>query len=273
MGLALGLGLFPFGVLGNGGLQQQAMAAPRPPGQLAADVQSPPAQLEQLLAQIDAAASQRDLDTLMGFYNPDFSHSDGLNRQSLEQVLTSFWQDYSSLHYQTKLLSWKSEGPESYAIETVTTIKGSRVVGERPMNLEATLKSQQQFVRGQMTRQEILAERSQLTSGPNPPQVTINLPAQVPVGQPFNFDVIVDQPLGEGVLLGAVIEEPITAQAYRQRPAVQLETLPAGGLFKVGRAPNQPTSEWLSAVLVQDGGIIAISQRLNIVERGQLANP
>ncbi len=271
--VVLGLGcFFPLWSQGVGLGISQVVALPRPV-QLAAESDAPPAQLTDLLSQIDTAASEQDLEALMAFYGEDFSQSDGLNRQGLKQVLKAFWQDYSTLKYQTELRSWKLDGPDSYSTETITTITGVKVVGDLSMDLNATLRSQQQFVQGKMIRQDILSERSQLTSGTNPPKVTVNLPEQVGIGQPFNFDVIVDQPLGEGVLLGATLEEPITAQTYSNRPAVQLEALPAGGLFKVGRAPNQPSSEWLSAVLIQDGGIIAISQRLNIVAREKVANP
>jgi len=62
----------------------------------------------------------------------------------------------------------------------------------------------------------------------------MNLPQQVKVGQQYSFDAIVQEPLGD-YLVGAAIEEPIQADKYFN-PTVELELLPAGGLFKVGRA-------------------------------------
>ena len=41
--------------------------------------------------------------------------------------------------------------------------------------------AQQQFENQKIVRQEILAERSQITSGTNPPNVKLNLPEQVNV--------------------------------------------------------------------------------------------
>jgi len=92
----------------------------------------------------------------------------------------------------------------------------------------------------------------------------MNLPQQVRVGQQYSFDAIVQEPLGDDYLVGAAIEEPIQADKYFNPTPVELELLPAGGLFKVGRAPNIPANRWISAVLVR--GITIVTQRLPVVE-------
>ncbi|MEO0375712.1 MAG: nuclear transport factor 2 family protein, partial [Cyanobacteria bacterium P01_A01_bin.17] len=99
------------------------------------------------------------------------------------------------------------------------------------------------------------------------PAITVNLPEQVKVGSTFNFDVVVDEPLDKRLLLGTAIEEEISPERYLKQPSLKLELLPAGGLFKVGKAPKKPTSEWISAVLVQDGGMVVISRRLTVVKQ------
>lgn len=223
-----------------------------------------PAALTEQLAQVDQAANEQDLAQLIGFYSPDFVNGDGLNRKTLKQVIAEFWQDYSNLTYKTKLVSWEKQA-QGYIVETKTTITGTQTLDQGPVQLESTLHSRQHWVGSQITKQDILAERSQLTSGRKPPKVQVILPQEVGVGEKFEFDVIVDEPLGDNPLLGLALEEPITIQNYLNQPELKLELLPAGGLFKVGTAGDKPTSEWISAVLVQDGGMTIISQRLNIV--------
>lgn len=225
-----------------------------------------PLEVKQLLAQIDAAASKRDLAGVMKRYPQEFTHSDGLNRQTLEQTLKSFWQEYQTLNYQTELLSWQPQGT-GYWIETRTTITGTQQLNGRDLALKATLHSRQRLQNGKILRQEILAEQSQITSGKNPPTVEVRLPAQVGVGREFNFDVVIKEPLGNSLVLGAALQEPINPKSYLQKPTLKLEPLASGGLFKVGRAPNQPTSTWISAVLIREGGLVLLSQRLNVVAR------
>lgn len=230
-----------------------------------ADQPAAPAEVSETLAAMDKAANQQQLKRLMRFYSPDFTHSDGLSQQAMKQVIKKFWSSHEDLNYKTELLSWETDKDGGGVATTKTTITGSRTAADQAMKLTATVHAHQRWVDKQMVEQTITAEESQLTSGERPPEVTVNLPEQVKVGGQFNFDVIVDEPLNERLLLGTAIEEPISAERYLTQPELKLELLPAGGLFKVGQAPKKPTSEWISAVLVQDGGMIIINRRLQVV--------
>lgn len=225
---------------------------------------APPPELKNLLAQIDATANQQDVKAVMQFYGENFSHSDGLTRQSMEQALTQLWQLYPQMRYQTQLQSWRADG-NAIVAETVTNITGAQSPNSRNMVLNATINSWQRYENGKIVRQEILSERSQLSAGTNPPTVNVKLPQQVKIGQQFNFDVIVQEPLGEDYLLGAAIEEPVTPENYLNPTPVNLELLSAGGLFKVGRAPAMADDRWVSAVLIRGDGMTTVTQRLEVV--------
>jgi hypothetical protein len=135
------------------------------------------------------------------------------------------------------------------------------------MKLESTLRSRQRFEGQKIVQQDILAERTQLTSGANPPDVEVTLPEQVRIGQQFNFDVIVKEPLGDGFLLGTALEEQIKPELYTKPVDFELELLPAGGIFKVGKAPLRAENRWISAVLIRGDGMTLITQRLQVVDR------
>ena len=64
------------------------------------------------------------------------------------------------------------------------------------------------------------------------------LPERVVPGEDYGFDAIVQEPLGERYLLGAALDEGTTAEdIFTPRP-IDLELLSAGGLFKLGDAPE-----------------------------------
>jgi len=233
----------------------------------AAPSQTAPPQLQNLLTQIDTAANQRNVKAVMQFYSPNFTHSDGLTRQNMENALTQLWQRYPQLKYQTQLQSWQNEGRAIIA-ETITNISGSQTQDSRNLALKATIKSRQRYENGKIVRQEILSENSQLSAGAKPPTVNVRLPQQVKVGQQYNFDAIVQEPLGDDYLLGAAIEEPIGADKYLNPTPVELELLPAGGLFKIGRAPNNADNRWISAILVRGDGMTMVTQRLQVLGAG-----
>ncbi|WP_250124032.1 nuclear transport factor 2 family protein [Chroococcidiopsis sp. CCMEE 29] len=231
-----------------------------------------PQQLKNVLARIDAAANQRNVNAVMQFYGQNFTHSDGLTRQSMAQALTQVWQRYPQLKYQTQLQSWKPEG-KGIVAETVTNITGAQTQDSRNLVLNATIRSRQWYENNQIVRQEILSERSLLKAGTQPPTVDLKLPQQVKPGQQYNFDAIVQEPLGEDYLLGAAIEEPIKPENYLNPKRVELELLSAGGLFKLGRAPAQPDDRWISAVLIRGDGMTMVTQRLHVVGQNRPPNP
>lgn len=223
-----------------------------------------PPDLSQTLDAIDAAAGQEDLPGVLQHYSNDFTSTDGGSYRTLERSLEAFWQQYSDLRYETIVNSVTQDGSATVA-ETTTTITGTQTQDSRTFSLTATIRSRQRFDAGHIVQQEILAERSQLTTGDNPPTVSVSLPEEVPTSREFSFDAIVQEPLGDRYLLGAVIEEPVTTSLSSLPTLGDLELLSAGGLFKVGRAPASPGDRWISAVLVRDDGITIVTQRLRVV--------
>lgn len=227
--------------------------------------QNAPAPLKNLLTQIDSAASRGDVKGVIQFYSPNFIHGDGLTRQNMEKALTALWQRYPQLKYSTQLQSWKSEG-NAIVAETVTNITGLPSTNSANSVLNATIRSRQRIAGGKIVRQDILSERTQITSGSKPPQVDIKLPQQVKVGQQYSLDAIVQEPLGDDYLLGAALEEPIKPDKFLSPTPVDLELLSSGGIFKVGRAPALPGSQWVSTVIMRGQGMVMITQRMQIVK-------
>ena len=233
----------------------------------AATPDTAPAELKQALTQLDAAANRRNAQAVLQFYSPNFTHSDGLNRQSLEQSLTQLWKKYSTLTYETELQSWQPSS-NGFQAETVTRITGTQNQNGQQVKLDATLRSRQQFQNQKIVRQEILAEKNLITTGERPPSVNVKLPEQVKTGQEFSFDAIVQEPLENDLLLGAVVQEPVNANDYLKPATADLDLLSSGGLFKVGKAPNTAGSQWVSAVLVRHGGMTMVTQRMNVIAAG-----
>ncbi|MBW4505871.1 MAG: nuclear transport factor 2 family protein [Scytonematopsis contorta HA4267-MV1] len=227
--------------------------------------QTAPSQVQNMLSQIDAAASKGDVKGVMQFYSSNFTHGDGLSRQTMEKALTAFWNRYPNLRYNTQLQSWKAEG-NNIVVETVTNITAPPN-NKNNLALNATIRSRQRVAGTQIVRQEIISERTQISSGSKPPQIEVRLPEQVKVGQQYSFDAIVQEPLGEDYLLGTALEEPVQPDKFLRPTPVNLELLSSGGLFKVGRAPNNPGSQWVSAVIMRGEGMTMITQRIQVVRK------
>jgi hypothetical protein len=225
-----------------------------------------PVELKALITQIEAAANRGDLEQVMQFYSPEFTNSDGLNYANLQQGLKGFWQDYRLVKYSTKLQSWQQEGDKIVA-ETVTKIQGTGESLGRKVQLSSSITSRQHFQDDKLIYQEILQETTEITAGDSAPQIKVILPAQVKVGEQFDFDVIVEEPLGDDLLAGAVLNERITGDSYLNPGVLKLDLLPAGGIFKRATAPQEPNNEWFSAIVVRGDGITLVTKRVRVTQQ------
>jgi hypothetical protein len=223
-----------------------------------------PSELEQILDGVDAAASSQDMDALMQFYDRDFTHADGLDRRDFKRAISQLWERYPNLRYDTELESWQRDNGAIVA-ETATQISGSEMVDDRQMQLTSTLRSRQRYEDGKIVSQEILSEDTRITSGENPPTVDVNLPERVRIGRDYHFDAIVQEPLGEDILLGAALDEQVKPENYFNSSELELELLESvGGLFKVGEAPFVEREYWISGVLIRADGLAIVTRRLHV---------
>ena len=220
-----------------------------------------PRELKEVLREIETAANNKDVEGVMQFYDANFQHSDGMRRNSFSEALSQMWENYPRIEYRIELLSWEREGGELVA-ETVTEIEASQRLQTRLILVSSRVRSRQYFLNQKLVRQEILAEKTEVTSGSNPPEVKVILPDRVRVGEEFDFDVIVQEPLGENLLLGTAIEEKIENLNYLNPTSFELELLSAGGIFKRVTAPEEADNRWFSAIIVRADGITMITRRV-----------
>ena len=225
--------------------------------------QEVPDQLTEVIAEIENAANEQDLDRLMEYYDSDFMNEDGLTYNTVRTALQQMWSDYSQLTYDTEINSWEQKEDELIA-ETTTIITGKKNSEGSLITLESNLKSRQYFQDQKLVRQEILAEETKMFKGENPPQIQVNVPDTVKVGERYYFDTIVTQPLEGKVLLGGAIEERINVNLYAKPSNLELERLAAGGIFKVVTAPLLSDNHWLSAIIVGGEGVTMVTKRVRV---------
>lgn len=229
----------------------------------AASPDTAPAELTDAIANIEAAASAGNVSAAMAGYSPTFTNEDGFTYETLEAALTTLWSRYDSLTYRVELQSWEPTSG-GFIAETVTYIDGTQRVNGQPMVLESVIRSRQTFKDGKIVSQATLSERNQVSTGEQPPTVSVILAEQVNPGEQYDFDAIVVEPLGNRYLLGAAVEEGTTATDFFTGRPIELELLSAGGLFKIGEAPPSPDSRWVSALLVREDGLTVVTRRLQV---------
>ena len=220
-----------------------------------------PSEIQTIITAMDQAAGAENLEAVMENISPDFTHTDGLTYDSLQEALERFWLRYDDLTYTTQVDGWERDD-EGIVTETTTQITGTQSLNGRMLQLDSTLRSRQRYVDGQLVEQATLAEDSRVTAGENPPELNVQLPEQVLIGQSFAFDAIVTEPLGDRQLLGTALDEPVTVDGYLAEAPLDMDLLPAGGLFKVGRAPALPEQRWISGIVIREDGLVMVTRRV-----------
>ncbi|BAQ60831.1 cyanobacterial hypothetical protein [Geminocystis sp. NIES-3708] len=231
--------------------------------QVVAQSNNIPKELLGVISKIDLAANNRDLKSIEKNISPQFTNQDGLNYDSFTSSLKQLWSKYDDLKYTTKIESWSQDKNQLVAI-TTTNIQGSYKINDQKMTLNSEIKSEQYFVDNQLVKQKILKEKNEITSGQNPPVVRINLPEKARPGQEFDFDVILQDPVGSDIILGAAIEEKINPSLYLKPSNLELDALSAGGIFKRVKLPLTEEDHWYSVLLIRTDGIRMITQRVNV---------
>lgn len=244
--------------LGAGAIAPAAQSSPLVLAQAA------PAEVQQVLSELEAAASDRNLDAVMAFYSESFSSDTGFDYAQLRQTLETLWQQYPDITYDIELLSWQADGPGRYSLETRTTVTGTQTRPDRTLTLTADITSRQQLEAGQIAYQEILTETSRLVSGDNPPTLQVQLPATLTPGQAYSFDTIVVEPLEGRSLMGVAVEEGVTATDFFEPRPVVFDLLSSGGLYKVGTAPAEPDNRWVSTVVIREDGMVVETRRVRV---------
>ncbi|MEM9567764.1 MAG: hypothetical protein AAF974_05600 [Cyanobacteria bacterium P01_E01_bin.34] len=229
---------------------------------------SPPTELQSALDDMLTAANEQDLDAIMALYGEKFEHGDGLTLDEVSASITKFWDTHSELDYQATIESWE-ETATGFSATILTDVTGTQASERGDFALEASSTVLNQYADDNgdliLVSQAVLKESSRLQSGDEPPIVTVNIPSSVSVGAEFDVEAIVGEPLGESLLLGAALEEPINSETYLDSSLVPLQPLQAGGIFRRADAPDRPGAEWISVMLVSDSGILIESRRLNFV--------
>lgn len=241
-----------------------AHANPAAPANAPVVAQAAPAEVQSLLTELEAAASDRNLDGVMAFYSESFTSDTGFDYAQLRQTLETLWQQYPDLTYDIELLSWQAAGPGSYTVETRTLITGQQTLANRTLALSADVSSRQQLEAGKISSQVTLSETSRLVSGTNPPSLRVQLPQTLSPGQSYSFDTIVLEPLEQRTLMGVAVEEGVTAEDFFEPRPVVFGILSSGGLYKVGTAPAEPDNRWVSTVVIREDGMVVETRRLRV---------
>ena len=147
----------------------------------------------------------------------------------------------------------------------LVTVNGATTVQGVSYQLQSEERLAIRAEAGRLVAQDVISQESLLRSGKRPLQVTMGIPDVVLTGSRYDIDLIVDEPLGQAMLAGGLIELTDQQLATLSRPNLQLAPLGGGGLFKSVQAPQRPGSQTWALMLVHPDGVVTATKRVQIV--------
>ena len=172
-----------------------------------------------------------------------------------------FRQDFPGVTWQVAPAAPTSDGRPTLSLR----VQGAAESEGLTYSLEASEQIAIRLVNGQLVEQELLAQQSLLRSGERPLAVNVAIPDVVLTGSRYDVDLIVEEPLGQALVAGGLInltDEQLTAQV---RPNLPLAPQAGGGLFKSVQAPQQPGSQSWAVMLVHPDGVVTATKRVRVV--------
>ena len=212
------------------------------------------------------SAVERFSDRLQTALNSgDASAFDMVAGVDLQPVLAEryqrFRQDFPEVTWQVEPAAPMPDGRPTLSLQ----VRGVAESEGLTYSLEASEQIAIRLDNGQLVEQELLAQQSLLRSGERPLAVNVAIPDVVLTGSRYDVDLIVQEPLGQALVAGGLIDltdEQLTAQ---MRPNLPLAPQAGGGLFKSVQAPQQPGSQSWAVMLVHPDGVVTATKRVRVV--------
>ena len=122
-----------------------------------------------------------------------------------------------------------------------------------------------EIAKGKIAREKVISLQTIIQASNIPLPIILNIPQVALTGTKYDFDIIVEKPLGNSILAGgltAVTPEQIQGNIS---PNIHLSQLGGGGLFKSVKAPLKPGMQHWAAVIAHPEGIIKVTKTVKIV--------
>jgi len=94
--------------------------------------------------------------------------------------------------------------------------------------------------------------------------ISFNIPDKVLTGSKYDIDIILNKPLEEVIIAGAIKPHQVYSLFEQE---ILLEPLASGGIFKITRAPSKPGIQIWSGIIAHPEGMISFTKSIDIVDK------
>ncbi len=160
-----------------------------------------------------------------------------------------------------KIKSIKSNIPNKGILKIKIT--GKKIVNDEVYILESDFDYLYSITNGKIDQGIIKNLLTIIRNDDEKIDISFNIPDKVLTGSKYDIDIILNKPLEEVIIAGAI--KPHQVNSFFEQD-ILLEPLASGGIFKSTRAPSKPGIQIWSGIIAHPKGIITFTKSIDIVD-------
>jgi len=201
---------------------------------------------------LENSLNARDLDFIKKNFRNDES-------QSITKQFSKIINDFPESKWKIKKL--KSNIPNKDILRI--KVFGEKIVNGEIYILNSNFDYLFSIVNGKINEGLIKNLFTTIRNDDNKIDISFKIPDKVLTGSKYDIDIILNKPLEEVIIAGAIKPHQINSFFEQE---ILLEPLSSGGIFKMTRAPSKPGIQVWSGIIAHPEGMITFTKSINILD-------
>ena len=201
---------------------------------------------------LETSLNKRDLE----FIRKNFRNDENKN---IPKQFSKIINDFPDSKWKIKRLKSNIPNKEILRIKVL----GKKIVNEEIHILESNFDYVFSIINGKIDQGTIRNLFTTIRNDDKKIDISFKIPDKVLTGSKYDIDIILDKPLEEVIIAGAI--KPYQVNSFFEQE-ILLEPLASGGIFKMTRAPSKPGIQIWSGIIAHPEGIITFTKSIDIVD-------
>ena len=201
---------------------------------------------------LENSLNKRDLE----FIRKNFRNDEN---QNIQKQFTKIVNDFPESKWKIKRLKSNIPNKEILRIK----VSGKKIVDGEKHILESNFDYIVSIFDGKIDEGIIKNLFTTIRSDDKKIDISFKIPEKVLTGSKYDIDVILNDPLEEVIIAGAI--KPHQVNTFFEQE-ILLEPLASGGIFKMTRAPSKPGIQIWSGIIAHPNGMITFTKSIDIVD-------
>jgi len=204
----------------------------------------------------------RNLETSLNKRNLEFIRKNFRNdeNQNIQKQFSKIINDFPDSKWKIKRLKSNIPNKEILRIK----VSGKKIDNGEMHILESDFDYIFSVLNGKIDEGKIKNLFTTIRNDNNKIDISFKIPKKVLTGSKYDIDIILNKPLEEVIIAGAIKPHQINSFFEQE---ILLEPLASGGIFKITRAPSKPGIQIWSGIIAHPEGMITFTKSIDIVDK------